>query len=225
MPGLYAEHPETSVQEHQEPKSYAAVAALDHSPSTADSDSFIDEDLIKESPPRSNSDLSAPRPLGDILDEDEDEEAHESTGPHPITPTPIRKPSSGRTFAEVAAANRTPGHKRQPSENSADGDTDSSSHRSPLRRVSKRIPSHTLDGGTRREVSESMSPATTDDNIIHEKFDAKGTKVLATVKTNGLVNGASPKDDTKYEKQHSKRYSRDDLVSGRKAGESWSQSA
>ncbi|KAF2156860.1 DAGAT-domain-containing protein [Myriangium duriaei CBS 260.36] len=204
------------------PKSYAD--ALEHGTgfTSIDSSSDIDEDLIKETPPRSNSDGSAPRPLGEILDEDE-------SLPRPVTPTPLtRKPVPGRSYADAAAI-RPSGHSRQPSDLSVDTEADhhsvstDGSRKSPLRRVRQRVPSATLNGGTRREIGDNMSK---DNNIVYEKFDGKHGDGLTTVKSKDEADkDKKRKDKTIAEKpNHVRAYSRDDLVSGRRAGESWGQS-
>lgn len=57
------------------PKSYAEAVEQDADDYDEDGDTLIDEDAIKESPPRGNHrrDASDPRPLGEVMDEADDE--------------------------------------------------------------------------------------------------------------------------------------------------------
>ncbi|KAF4555245.1 Diacylglycerol acyltransferase-like protein [Elsinoe fawcettii] len=234
MPALYSEPADPQVREakHLPPKSYADAVDTGY-PSPDHSGSDIDEDLIKESPPRSSSDASAPRPLAEVLDEDELQNS-----PRPVTPTPLqRKPVPGLSYADAAASNPATnghGHSRKSSNHSIEIEADrrstnaDGSPRSPLRRVNRRIPSATMNGGS-REVSDSMS-----NKIVYEKFDGKHGEHLVSVKSTDELETTQRTDQTVAEKekqkdrgrpQHKRRYSRDDLVSGRKAGEGWGQSA
>ncbi|PNS17674.1 Diacylglycerol O-acyltransferase 2B [Sphaceloma murrayae] len=240
MPALSSEpaDPEIRQAKHLPPKSYAdAVDSNDGYPSPTSSSSDIDEDLIKESPPRSSSDASAPRPLGEILDEDEEQHS-----PRPNTPSPLpRKPVPGLSYADAAnpAVN---GHSRTSSNHSIDIEHDQrsintdGSPRSPLRRMNRRIPSTTLNGGS-REVSDSMS-----NKLVYEKFDGKTGEHLTSVKpaegleVNNRVDKTIAEKKQEVEKdqsvrqrrgrpRHQRQYSKDDLVSGRQAGQGWGQSA
>ncbi|KAF2222037.1 diacylglycerol acyltransferase-domain-containing protein [Elsinoe ampelina] len=213
MPALYSEpaNPKVRQAKHLPPKSYADAVENDTGyPSPDHSASDNDEDLIKESPPRSSSDASAPRPLGEVLEEDEIQNS-----PRPVTPTPVQRKPVNQS-AEIDIDRRSV---------NTDG-----SPRSPLRRMNRRIPSATLNGGS-REVSDSMS-----NKLVYEKFDGKHGEHLTTVKPADGFEENRRTDKTIAEKekekekergrpQHKRRYSRDDLVSGRKAGEGWRQSA
>ncbi|GAM84689.1 hypothetical protein ANO11243_026880 [Dothideomycetidae sp. 11243] len=75
-----------------------------------------------------------------------------------------------------------------------------------------------------------MSTNSASNGIVYEKFDGKHGEGLTTVKPNGKLDTTAPIDKTaseKKKKQHqqlTRRYTQEDLVSGRKAGESWGQS-
>jgi len=145
----------------------------------------IDETLIKESPPRANINESSPRPLGEILDEE--------PSPRPVTPTALRRRLSGQIenpkyFEDYYYNNNN----------------------SPLRRVSERIPSHTLNGGS-REISDSMS-----NKIVYEKFDGIHPDQLQSINNNNDIN-----HDVKIDEKRPKN----NLVSGKSAGEGWHKSA
>ncbi|TKX25357.1 diacylglycerol acyltransferase-like protein [Elsinoe australis] len=243
MPALNSEPADPEVREakHLPPKSYAdAVEEIPNGyPSPEHSGSDIDEDLIKESPPRSSSDASGARPLGEILDEDEEQQS----SPRPGTPTPLtRKPVPGISYADVANPSfpnpPVNGHSRKSSNHSIEIEADrrstntDGSPRSPLRRMNRRIPSQTLNGGT-REVSDSMS-----NKLVYEKFDGKTGEHLTSVKPPDEYEEENRTDQTIAEKKeksekeeirgrpkHQRQYSRDDLVSGRQAGQGWGQSA
>lgn len=221
MPGRFAEPSDPAVREDHDlpPKSYAEAIV-------SDEPAGIDEDLIKESPPRQgSSDFGAPpRPLGEVLDEDEDQH-------QPATPTRI----PGQSYAEVAAAPASPTSSRQRrSSELSDVDSSPDGHRhSPLRRIRQRIPSHTLNGGSRREVSDSMtssfvsdhmeSSMTTNGDMVFEEVNGKHGEALVTAVPKTDYDQKTPKDKTDEEKKQS--LARDELVSGQQAGDGWQQSA
>lgn len=159
------------------PKSYAdAVEHKERRDYLVNSSFDIDEELIKETPPRLSHEPSSPRSLGEVLN---DEDSSESPRPH--TPTIIRKPAPGLCYADAVAHSLTPSRSSQDYidrlevERRSDSVSEGSP-RSPLRRMKKRIPSHTLDGGE-REVNSSM-----ESKLFKEKHDAANGETAVSLR-------------------------------------------
>lgn len=164
-------NPSERREHHLPPKSY--VDALEE---YAPSGNFIDEDSIKETPPRLHMRQgSEPRPLGEVLDEDDARSLHQSpddaSSLYSLPSTPVRvnrKPIAGKSFADAAAegTSATNGgtYLRYDMHDDAEHYTGAGMDESPrgsIRRPHKRTPSRSTPNGHNKATSDGGHDKTT----------------------------------------------------------------
>lgn len=197
---------------HLPPKSYAAAAE-----ENLDGHGEIDEDSIKETPPRSrhSRESSEPRALGEILDESEEHI------PHIVTPRPTRKPVPGKSYADAAApdTNGSNGTYEQTHDllQEYTGNGLAESPKSPTRKPKKRASSRNMDGALEEEVSDGLSS-----KLVYENFANGDGEQLTSVKPPDGYEIALRQDEKEMPVEQPKQAN---LVSGRQAGARWKESA
>lgn len=207
-------------QHHLPPKSYADAAEQG-----LDSDGSIDEDSIKESPPRMHArNNSEPRPLGEVLDESDEHL------PQPASPVParLRRPVPGKSYADAASdGSPTSTGSGTYLRYSADGTGEQyegqgmdEAPRSPtrdFRRAHKRVSSKNMNGD-RKEANEGAQT-----KLVYEKFH-NGDR-LTSVKPSDDYEQNLRQDEREMPREQEKASSKDELVSGKRAGAGWEKSA
>lgn len=247
-------------EQHLPAKSYADAAeeALEHNGNGA-----IDEDSIKETPPRPMHQRvpSTPRPLGEVMDEDErtlppgsptlrhkngriENDAHkesyaEAVKDHeparaPTPPSDMQANGSNKVSEKLPQGN---GPNGAPTSYSGIGIDETP--RSPIRKAHKRVSSRSLrqtqhpNGSTTDSHADSNGHPTNGDStatesaIVQERYRSKSGHALASIEV-GEEFGASLKqrENKQYTTEPSARKRQNsELVSGRRAGAGWSQSA
>jgi len=212
---------------HLPPKSYAEAAEEGF----PNDERYIDEDAIKETPPRNERrSLSEPRAYGEFLDD------QQSQDQLPSTPTRVqRKPVPDRSYADAAAEHLTKPHARfnldgkvdqepesEPQELTGQGSAESP--RSP-RRVHKRHSSKAMNGERKDDKDEKEQGAKsvdegTQNKLVYEKFGNGDGESLTSVKpADGYEEGL------RQDKVEDSRRRKTELASGRTAGSGWDRSA
>ena len=222
-------------QHHLPPKSFAEVV-VDYRPTTPKSNGHhngeynngepINEDVIKETPPRPqhNREGSEPRPLAEVLEGE--------AASLPSTPVRARsmktssRPEPDKSYADAAAENTNNDTKQEIIASGADeysGQGMDESPRTPIvRRTHKRAGSRSSHSSTgkKREPSEDDAPP----KLMYEQFANKDGKHLTSLKPDENLEQVM-RIDEKKEPEHKQALSRDELVSGRRAGAGWEKSA
>lgn len=214
--------PQDRQEQHLPPKSFAEAAVENveapngHDESSGDQFNQF-EDSIKETPPRHNRKHS----LAEVLDE-------------PTTPTRLKadttrtQPEPGKSYADAAldGTNGNGDTKVEIVTNGADeysGQGMDESPRTPIvRKTHKRVSSRASQGSLNRKKSPSGDEGPP--KLIYESFGNDESKQLISVKPHDAFEN-SPKEEEKEKAQHDRSSSRDDLVSGRRAGAGWEKSA
>lgn len=231
---------------HLPPKSYAEAAEEGF----LNSPQFIDEDSIKETPPRNERrSLSEPRAYGEFLDQEQEHNQQ------PSTPTRIqRKPIPGKSYADAAAEDLTTPHARFSLDGEAGNQfehqpqhqdqlphqgrheheyeprelTGQGSAESPIspRRAHKRHSSRAMNmNGDRQEEKERGAKVIdegTQSKLVYEQFGNGDGESLTSVKpADGYEE--SLRQDRLEEKESQQR--KTELASGRTAGSGWDRSA
>ena len=265
-------------EHHLAPKSYADAAeeALEHN-----GNGFINEDAIKETPPRTGHQRvpSTPRPLGEVIDENEkalppgsptlrhktariEKEAHKETFADAVKdydavgvqtpPSAMQANGIGNAIQKLPDAN---GPNGAPTSYSGVGIDETP--RSPIRKAHKRVSSRSLNGiaqkqaqsekshlngvsgQTKSEVNgnSAIEETSVDDEttigegtIVQEKFRSKSGHALASIEVGEEFTASlKQRENKEYTSEPSARAKRErkdsELVSGRRAGAGWSQSA
>lgn len=215
--------PEDRQAQHLPPKSYADAAE-----EGLNGHGGIDEDSIKETPPRQTHARkgSEPRPLGEMLAESDEHL------PLPSTPTPIpRKPVPNKSFADAAAEPTPPTSNETDTRGRQDRETEhheytgqglDASPKSPIRKVHKRISSRTINGGSKdvngaaKEIKDGPQKKTL------TNYESQEGEKLTSVKPPDGYEDALRQD--KIERPKHER-TKSELVSGRQAGKGWGESA
>jgi len=197
----------------------------------------IDEDSIKETPPRPmhSREGSEPRPLAEVL------EGEPSTPVRPHTPRESH-PIPDKSYADAA---------HQPADAKANGDSDAKSDiisngsddrsgeysgqgmdespRTPIvRKFHKRVSSRSSHGS--RPRSNDNDSANSDDNppkLIYQKFANKDGEHLTSVEPRDPLDKLSTEtqNDNNQVSKPQHRRTQSELVSGRRAGAGWDKSA
>ncbi|GAB7349543.1 hypothetical protein MBLNU459_g0244t1 [Dothideomycetes sp. NU459] len=209
---------------HLPPKSYADAVEQEIPPTPVSFGNFIDEDSIKESPPRLHTRQgSEPRPLGEMLDESESQ-SHQN-GDHmslPSTPVRIgRKPVPGKSFADAAAEGTNGTHPKFDMHDDAEQYTGAGmdeSPRSPIRKPHKRTPSRSTPNGQKKDDSDGSQR-----KLVYEEVSSKDGEQLTSVKPQDNFDTEPPVEEKSPQEQ--KPLTKEELVSGRRAGAGWERSA
>lgn len=191
-------------------------------------DDSVNEDLIKETPPRSshNRKGSEPRPLAEVLEE---------PSSRPSTPVRSRKPVEARpeadkSYADAASEGTNGNYKIEPIHTDAAsefvGQGMDESPRTPIvRKTHRRAGSRSSQGGKKRDSSSDEGPP----KMVYEEFANKDGEHLTSVKPHAAFEQSNRTDekvsDEKEKAKHARSSSRDELVSGRRAGAGWEKSA
>lgn len=218
--------PQERREHHLPPKSYADVVEED-----APSGNFIDEDSIKETPPRLHTRQgSEPRPLGEVLDESDAASLHQNgddaSSLYSLPSTPVRigrKPVPGRSFADAAAKGTDGNHPIIDMHDDAEQYTGAGmdeSPRSPIRKPHKRNGSRSTPNGQKKTLSDGGQTKL----VYEEVFSSKDGEHLTSVKPDDELE-ADNRIDKKKSPQEQKPVTKEDLVSGRRAGAGWESSA
>lgn len=231
-------------QEHRlPPKSYADAAEEALETNGQDGDSF-NEDSIKESPPmrrlvRKGS--IEPRPLGEMLDE---EEAQPSLPSTPVQPRRSRSKKEGKSYADAAEegvntdahpiidlhegdgeGNNEKGNGNNGGEFTGEGQDASPKSPAKIGRPHKRTSSRPTN--QKKAVAEGLGGL--QQKLVYERFESPDGKQLTSVKPDDSYENALRIDEKempqKEQQQNDDKPSRDELVSGRRAGASWERSA
>jgi 2-acylglycerol O-acyltransferase 2 len=230
--------PQERQEHHLPPKSFADAAheALDQNGHVS-----INEESIKETPPTrklSRKGSMEPRPLQEMLDE---EEKHPSL---PSTPVQPRRTHSTKqqekSWADMAEQgvntaahpiidlHAGEGHEAHADGEEFTGQGRSESPRSPaqLNRPHKR----TSSIRSAKSTSPMMTVSETDSrqqNLVQEKFGGPDGKQLTSVKTDDTYEETLKLDekDISEKREEQPKASKDELVSGRRAGAGWESSA
>lgn len=183
------------------PKSYAAAAVEPIPESFGESLAAIDEESIKETPPRPNHPRtsSEPRPFGEIIDEGFEEPSSPTSSIRTSSPT-LRHPKgrleekSSWENAPYAAAvkdgvpdsiddhtNGVNGHKDEEATNGTktpevlEGAGQDEAPRSPIRRAHKRLSSRELNGtANKQQKSNDESPTSLPNSVLERSEPVKG---------------------------------------------------
>lgn len=220
--------------EHELPeKSYVDAVLEDPEES---GDHAIDENAIKETPPRKQHARgnSEPRPLGEVIDE-----AEQSPG-SPTLRHPkgrLEEKDSRESYAEAVKApalNLANGHAHanggvngSKTPDTFAGVGEDETPRSPVRRAHKRTSSKSLKGSSPKDESKSPQPG----EVILENVYNKSGENLASVQPSSafyasLMQRENKPCSSEPPNQISKRdRANSELVSGRRAGAGWSRSA
>lgn len=201
---------------HLPPKSYADAVeegTNGHGP--------IDEDSIKETPPRVHTRQGSeprvePRSLGEILTESEERLHHMSTP----TKAP-RQPVPGKSYADAAVENLDGTSSRNGLDAHGEqyiGEGMAESPRSPTRRPHKRVSSRSMNG-IAKEVNDGPQS-----KLVHEKYESKDGDKLTSVKPPDGYEDELRQDKQEAPPKH-KKVPSENLVSGRQAGAGWQNSA
>lgn len=260
-------------EQHLPMKSYADAAeeALEHNGNGA-----IDEDSIKETPPRPSHQRvpSTPRPLGEVIDENEkavppgsptlrhknariEKDAHKETYAQAVKehePTKTQTPPSEMQTNGKLSEQLPDGNGPNGAPVSYSGVGIDETPRSPIRdrKAHKRVSSRSLNGTAQKQAqaekahpngsadvkqnstngstSDKDTGATEESTIVQEKYRSKSGQALTSVEV-GDDFGASLKQrenkqfTTEASAQPARRRQNSELVSGRRAGAGWSESA
>jgi len=182
----------------------------------------IDEDSIKESPPRSRHtrESSEPRPIGEILRESEE------NLPQTATPTRVtRKPLPSTPQHDMSSESTNRRSKRALSHDVTEefsGQGMVESPRSPTRKAHKRVSSRNLNGGLAAAAEINDGPVK---QVVYEKYANGDGEHLVSVKPPASYEAGLRQDEIEKPVKHQRQSSKDEFVSGRQAGLGWHTSA
>ena len=263
--------PSERQEQHLPVKSYADAA--EEALAQHDRDEAIDEESIKESPPRAMHQRvpSTPRPLGEVIEEDErvlppgsptlrhkngsiGHDAHKESYAEAVkeheparAPTP---PSEMQTNVNGNSNKLPHGNGPNGAPTSYSGIGIDETPRSPIRKAHKRVSSRSLNGiaqkqaqhthlngaggGNQNEITGSTTrsemPAT-ESAIVEEAYRSKSGHSLASIEVGGgFETSLKQRENKQYTTEPTSQPSKhqrlnSELVSGRRAGAGWSQSA
>ena len=248
----------SSTEAHPPPKSYADADADTptdnaNSDNLSESSTAIDEEAIKETPPRPQHarTTSEPRPFGEVMDEAERDEAS-SPSQREMSRSPTLRHPKGRLEeteswekAEVVGmdgSGLTNGVDGDGTPDAFDGVGEDEAVRSPTRRPHRKTSSKGMNGnvtpkeqtvaeeGSEILFSNSLKPADTltDTNpdqsaLPYENLTNKSGENLASLKPSSGYYLSLSQNANKPTAPHTRQNS--SLVSGRRAGLGWSRSA
>ncbi|KAK8216903.1 diacylglycerol O-acyltransferase 1 [Zalaria obscura] len=210
-------------EHHLPPKSYADAAE-----EGLGSNGYVDEDSIKETPPNHGRKSSQPRALGEILDESE-EHFPQPASPSPLPRSSSRRGASTKSYAD-AAVDHLPKTNGKPLrlDFGADGEVESysgegmdESPRSPARKPHKRTSSKSLKGDKKEAKEVNEGPGGTQSKLVYEEFH--NGEQLTSVKPSDGFEASHRQDENKVPEEQAS--SKEELVSGRRAGAGWEKSA
>ena len=221
--------------EHDLPEKSYADAVLDDPEQSGDH--AIDEDAIKETPPRTQHarQSSEPRPLGEVIDE-VDHSPGSPTLRHPKGR--LEEKDSRESYAETVK-NSSPelangGMNGTHTPEMFDGVGEDETPRSPTRRAHKRTSSKSLNGNIDRENdSKNLQPNGTqqEGDLIYENVYNKSGDNLASIQpSSDFYRSLQQRENKPPSSEPTRQISTRDranseLVSGRRAGAGWSRSA
>ncbi|KAG9515713.1 diacylglycerol O-acyltransferase 2A, partial [Aureobasidium melanogenum] len=230
--------PQERQEHHLPPKSFADAA---HEALEQNGQDSIDEELIKETPPTrklSRKGSIEPRPLQEMLDEEEKQPSLPST---PVQPRRTRSQKQEKSWADMAeegvntdahpVIDLHPGEGHEPHANGEEftGQGHNESPKSPaqLGRPHKRTSSIKSNKSMPSKKPVSEGPDGQQQKLVYEKFESPDGKQLTSVKPDDSYEEALRQDEKEAprEKQKQTKASRDELVSGRRAGAGWESSA
>jgi 2-acylglycerol O-acyltransferase 2 len=231
--------PQERQENHLPPKSFADAA---HEALDQNGQDLINEESIKETPPTrklSRKGSIEPRPLQEMLDEEEKQPSLPST---PVQPRRTRSTKQQeKSWADMAeegvntAAHPVidlhPGEGHEAHENGEEftGQGRNESPKSPaqLNRPHKRTSSIRSAKSTSPMMTVSEGTDGHQKKLVYEKFESPDGKQLTSVKPDDSYEEALRVDEKEapQKKEQQPKASKDELVSGRRAGAGWESSA
>jgi 2-acylglycerol O-acyltransferase 2 len=231
--------PQERQEHHLPPKSFADAAheAIDHNGHDP-----INEDSIKETPPTrklSRKGSIEPRPLQEMLDEEEKQPSLPST---PVQPRRTRSTKQQeKSWADMAEEgvntaahpiidlHAGEGHEAHADGEEFTGQGRNESPRSPaqINRPHKRTSSIRSAKSTSPMMTVSEGSDGQQQKPVYEKFESPDGKQLTSVKPDDSYDDALKLDEKELpqKKEEQPKHSKDELVSGRRAGAGWESSA
>lgn len=229
--------PQERQESHLPPKSFADAAheALgEHEQNGGDS---FNEESIKETPPTrklSRKGSIEPRPLQEMLDEEERQPSLPSTPIQPRRTRSQKEKKQEKSWADMAEEGvNTNAHpvidlhageaNGDSQEFTGEGRNDSPKSPAQMHRPHKRTSSKSIS--PKKTVSEGTDGQ--QQKLVYEKFESPDGKQLTSVKPDDSYEEALRTDEKEAPKQKEQqvRDSKDELVSGRRAGAGWETSA
>jgi 2-acylglycerol O-acyltransferase 2 len=231
--------PQERQEHHLPPKSFADAA---HEALDQNGHDSINEESIKETPPTrklSRKGSMEPRPLQEMLDE---EEKHPSLPSTPVQPRRTRSTKQQeKSWADMAEQgvntavhpiidlHAGEGHEAHADGEEFTGQGRSESPRSPaqLNRPHKRTSSIRSAKSTSPMMTVTEDHDSQQQNLVQEKFGGPDGKQLTSVKTDDMYEETLKLDekDIAQKQEEAPKASKDELVSGRRAGAGWESSA
>ena len=230
--------PQQRQEHHLPPKSFADAAHEAIDQNGADS---INEESIKETPPTrklSRKGSIEPRPLQEMLDEEEKQPSLPST---PIQPRRTRSTKQQeKSWADMAEEgvntakhpvidlHAGEGHEAHENGEEFTGQGRNESPKSPaqMQRPHKRTSSLRSNKSTSPMMTVSEGSNGQQQKLVYEKFESPDGKQLTSVKPDDSYEEALRTDEKEApKKQEQPKNSKDELVSGRRAGAGWESSA
>ena len=225
--------------DHDLPDKSYADAVLEN---PEDGDNTIDEEAIKETPPRTQHarQTSEPRPLGEVIDEADHSSPGSPTLRHPKGR--LEEKDSRESYAEAVRTSSLDlqnglGHTNgglngSKTPETFDGVGEDETPRSPTRRAHKKSSSKSLNGSVDKNDSKSLQPnGHKTGELVYENVYNKSGDNLASIqpssefytslkqRENKGPSSEPPRQITCHDRTNS------ELVSGRRAGAGWSRSA
>ncbi|KEQ77806.1 diacylglycerol O-acyltransferas-like protein 2B [Aureobasidium namibiae CBS 147.97] len=200
--------PQERQEHHLPPKSFADAA---HEALDQNGHDSINEESIKETPPTrklSRKGSIEPRPLQEMLDEEEKQPSLPST---PIQPRRTRSTKQQeKSWADMAE----------------DGRSESPKSPAQLHRPHKRTSSLRSNKSNSPMMTVSEGFNGMQQKLVYEKFESPDGKQLTSVKPDDSYEEALRIDEKEApKKKEQPKASKDELVSGRRAGAGWETSA
>lgn len=230
--------PQERQEHHLPPKSFADAA---HEALDQNGHDSINEESIKETPPTrklSRKGSIEPRPLQEMLDEEEKQPSLPST---PIQPRRTRSTKQQeKSWADMAedgvntAAHPVidihpgEGHEAHANGEEFTGQGRNESPKSPaqLHRPHKRTSSLRSNKSNSPMMTVSEGFNGMQQKLVYEKFESPDGKQLTSVKPDDSYEEALRTDEKEApKKKEQPKASKDELVSGRRAGAGWETSA
>ncbi|THW67940.1 diacylglycerol O-acyltransferase 2A [Aureobasidium pullulans] len=229
--------PQERQESHLPPKSFADAAheALgEHEQNGGDS---FNEESIKETPPTrklSRKGSIEPRPLQEMLDEEERQPSLPSTPIQPRRTRSQKEQKQEKSWADMAEEGVNTNAHPVIDLHAGEANGDSQEFTGEGRNDSPKSPAQ-MHRPHKRTSSKSMSPKKTvsegtdgqQQKLVYEKFESPDGKQLTSVKPDDSYEEELRTDEKEAPKQKEQqvRDSKDELVSGRRAGAGWETSA